>query len=68
MHVPGLMERVRLMGLDEVYLVIRLDHEAQAADLLPIVYGRQSVKCVPFEAMEPIPGCGPPRLRPDHET
>ena len=66
MHVPGLLERVRLSGLDEVYLVIGVDPSAQAADLMPIVYGRQTVKSVPFLVMEPIPGCAPPNGRPEH--
>jgi hypothetical protein len=59
------MERVRLMGVDEVYLVTRVDHEAQVADLLPIVYGRREVDAVPFVVIEAIPGCGPPILRPN---
>lgn len=67
MHVPGLLERVRLSGLDEVYLVLRVDREAQAADLMPVVYGHNTVKSVPFLVMEPIPGCGPPKLLPDRK-
>ena len=68
MHVPGLLERVRLLGLGEVFLVIRVDHEAHEADLVPIVYGHNTVKAVPFLAMEPIPGCGPPQLQPDYRA
>ena len=60
MHVPGLLERVHLMGLYEVYLVTRVDHEAQVADLLPIIWGHQQLDSVSFQAMESIPGCGPP--------
>lgn len=60
MHIPNLLERVRLTGLDEVYLVMRVDHEGNAADLLPIVYGRQQLDAVPFVIIEQIPGCGPP--------
>ena len=60
MHIPGLLERVRLRGLDEVYLVTRVDHEGQVADLLPIVYGKRRLDSVPFAIMEEIPGCGPP--------
>ncbi len=60
MDVPGLLERVRLMGLDEVDLVTRVDHEAQVADLLPIVYGQRQIQSVPYLAVESIPGCGPP--------
>lgn len=65
MHVPGLFERVHLMGIDEIYLVTRVDHEAQVADLLPIIYGKRQVDSVPFLAMESIPGCGPPVPRMD---
>lgn len=53
MHVPGLLERVRLCGFDEVYLVIRVDHVEQAADLLPIVYGRRAVRSI-----HPLPRIG----------
>ena len=60
MHVPGLLERVRLMGLDEVYLVTRVDDQGEVADLLPIVYGQRQIDSVPFLAMEKVPGCGPP--------
>jgi hypothetical protein len=68
MHVPGLLERVRITGLDEVYLVIRENGAEQLADLLPIVYGRSPVRSVPFIFMEAIPGCGPPRLEPEEQT
>lgn len=64
MHVPGLLERVRLCGLHEIYLVTRVDYETQVADLLPIGYGQSSVRSVPFLALEAIPGCGPPQLKP----
>ena len=64
MHVPGLLERVRLCGLQEIYLVTRVDYETQVADLLPIVYGQSSMRSVPFPALEAIPGCGPPALKP----
>ena len=64
MHIPGLMERVRLTGIDEVYLVTRVDAARQVADLLPLKYGVHPRRCVPFPDLEAIPGCGPPRLRP----
>ena len=62
MHVPGVFERVRLCGYDEVYLVTRVDKEAEVADLLPVIYGHRQVESVPFLAIEQIPGCGPPTL------
>ena len=62
MHVPGVFERVRLCGLDEVYLVTRVDQEAQVADLLPLIYGYRTVESVPFPTIVQIPGCGPPDL------
>ena len=65
MHVPGLLERVHLSGLDEVFLVTRVDDAAQEADLLPIVYGRRPLESVPFIFIEAIPGCDPPRLQAD---
>lgn len=65
MHAPGLLERVHLYGLDEVYLVMRVDDTAQEADLLPVVYGRHPVKGMPFNFIEAIPGCGPPQVQDD---
>lgn len=65
MHVPALMERVRVTGIDEVYLVTRVDHVSQVADLLPVVYGKRLIRSVPFGVMEPIPGCGPPVFSPN---
>jgi hypothetical protein len=65
MYVPGLFERVRLVGLDEVYLVTRVDHGAQVADLLPIIWGQRQLDSVPFLVVQAIPGCGPPQLGPD---
>jgi hypothetical protein len=68
MHVPGLLERVRITGLDEVYLVIGVNVAEQLADLLPIVYGRRPVLSVPFTFMEAIPGCGAPHPEPEEQT
>ncbi len=65
MHVPGLLERVRLLGIDEIYLVTRVDQHEHLADVLPLVYGKPPVHNVPFHAIEAIPGCLPPKLRPD---
>jgi hypothetical protein len=64
MHVPGLMERVRMTGLGDVYLVTRVNEDEKEADLLPIVYGRPPVTGVAFLFLESIPGCSPPRLHP----
>ena len=68
MHVPGVFERVRLCGLDEVYLVTRVDQEAQVADLLPLIYGYRTVESVPFPAIVQIPGCGPPDLESNSDS
>jgi CxxC-x17-CxxC domain-containing protein len=68
MHVPGLLERVRITGLDEVYLVIGVNEGEQLADLLPIVYGRRPVPSVPFTFMEAIQGCSPPHPEPEEQT
>jgi hypothetical protein len=64
MFVPGLMQRVRLTGIDEVYLVTRVDHATQAVDLLPLTYGQRQLQTVPFMALEQIPGVEAPRLKP----
>ena len=48
------------MGLDEVYLVTRVDHQGEVADILPIAYGQRQIDSVPFQAMERVPGYGPP--------
>jgi len=47
------------MAMDEVYLVTRVDHEAQLTDLLPIIYGKKQLDSVPFLAMETIRGWRP---------
>ena len=60
MHVPELMEAVHLVGLDEVYLVTRVDHNKRVADLLPIIYGKRQVNSVPFLVMEAISQWRPP--------
>jgi len=64
MFVPGLLQRVRLAGIDEVYLVTRVDHASQAVDLLPLRYGVRQLETVPFVAVEEIPGHEAPRLKP----
>ena len=56
MYVPGLMERVRITGLSDVFLVTRVDEEEKVANLLPIVYGRLPLERVAFLFLEPIPG------------
>jgi len=62
MHVARVLEGVRLSWLDEVYLVTRVDQEAQVADLWPLIPGHGVVESVPFLAIERIPGCEPPDL------
>ena len=62
MHVPGVLERMRLFGFDEVYLVTRVDQEAKVVDLWPIIDGHGMVEAVPFLMIEAIPGCEPPDL------
>jgi hypothetical protein len=68
MHVPGLLERVHITGLGEVFLVTGVNEAEQVADLLPIVYGQRPFLSVPFTFMESIPGCGPPRPEPEEQT
>jgi hypothetical protein len=65
MHVPDLLEAVHIVGMDEVFLVTRVDDAAQLADLLPIVYGNGLLERVPFVLIEAIPGCGRPGLQAD---
>ena len=65
MHVPGLLQRVRLAGIDDVYLVTRVDLLERMADVLPLVYGKPPVQNVPFHSIEAIPGCTAPKLLPD---
>jgi hypothetical protein len=59
MHTPGLFESVRLIGFDETYLVTHVDHEAQRADLLPIVFSLQQLQAVTFLALESNPASLP---------
>lgn len=42
-----------LNGVDEVNVVMRVDREGQAADLLPIVYGQRRLDSIPFVIMDP---------------
>jgi len=65
MHVPGLLQRVRLAGIDDVYLVTRVDLLERMADVLPLVYGKPPVQNVPFHSIEAIPGYLAPKLQPD---
>jgi hypothetical protein len=58
MHVPGLMERVRLVGVDEVYVVLSVDHQRQAVDLLPVLFGGSRLSGVPFVSVEAMNGSG----------
>lgn len=64
MHVPSLLERVRLTGLNEVYLVTRVNDAEEVADLIPLKYAPFTMESVPFATLEAIPGIFPPRLRP----
>jgi hypothetical protein len=65
MYVPGLMDRVSLVGRDEVYLVTRIDYDAQVADLLPMLRGDFAVPGVPFEVIEAIRLGGSPDILPN---
>jgi hypothetical protein len=65
MYVPGLMDRVSLVGRDEVYLVTRVDYDAQVADLLPMLRGDFAVPAVPFEVIEAILLGGSPDILPN---
>jgi len=62
MYIPDVMEIVRLTSMDEIYLVTRVDYEAQLADLLPVFYGKLPVPAVPFFVIEAMPFCAPPLL------
>ena len=55
MHVPGIMEKVRLAGVDEVYMVLTVDHQQEAVDLLPIRFGGERLRTVPFSSVEALP-------------
>ncbi len=66
MHVPGLMDRVRLAGSDEVYVVTRVDYQVESADLLPILNGGPRLVAVPFASMQAVSEKWPrplPRMR-----
>jgi hypothetical protein len=57
------MERVRVVGFNEVFLVTRLDHETGMADLLPLIYGKRRLEGVPFQVIEQMPGYAHPDLQ-----
>lgn len=63
MHVPGLLEKVRLTGIDEVYVVLAVSRQQQAVDLLPILFGGERLRGVPFASVEAIAGDGAHELR-----
>ena len=56
MHDPIFRERVRLVGVDEVYVVASVDRQRQAADLLPLIFGGERLRSVPFASIEKIAG------------
>lgn len=64
MHVPSLLERVRIHGQTDLFLVTRVNAEEQVADLLPIRWGPGSLENIPFVSLEPVAGHVPPRLKP----
>lgn len=64
MHVPSLLERVRIQGQTDLFLVTRVDADQQVADLLPIRYGLRSLEKIPFLSLEAVAGHVAPRLRP----
>jgi hypothetical protein len=63
MHVPDVMEKVHLAGVDEVYLVLSVDHQAESVDVLPILFGGVRLKTVPFFCVEAIAGDAAEELR-----
>ena len=54
MHVPELMDRVRLIGCDEVYLVLLVDYKRESADLLPVLFGGERLRKIPFSSIEAL--------------
>jgi hypothetical protein len=67
MHVPTLVERVRVEGRSEVFLVLRVNHDDRAAHVVPLEKPGAAVLKVPFEELTPAGGGGAasrPILRP----
>jgi hypothetical protein len=66
MHVPTLVERVRVEGRSEVFLVLRVNHDDRAAHVVPLEKPGAAVLKVPFEELTPAGGgaASRPILRP----
>ncbi|HWG20745.1 MAG TPA: hypothetical protein VG225_09460 [Terracidiphilus sp.] len=52
MRSPLLLERVRLIGWDGLFLVTWIDHEASMVELAPLRYGEPVLENVPLHAVE----------------
>ena len=55
MYVPQAKERVKIIGRSDVFLVLRVDEEQQAADLFPLHFAIFIEEGVPFSDLEPYP-------------
>ncbi len=51
--IPVLLERVKIRGLDEVFLAFGIDKERGTADLAPLGTEGPIRRAVPFEQLEP---------------
>jgi hypothetical protein len=52
MYSPTLLDRIRVNRKDGLFLVIRADHDEQAADLLPFKFGQTAIRGIPFKLLE----------------
>lgn len=50
--IPAVRQRVRVSGLDGVFLVVQVDHNSQCA-ILNLLGGPPEAITVPFELLEP---------------
>jgi hypothetical protein len=53
MYVPRPRERVQVVGLPGVFLVISVDQQRRAADLIPLHQSIDIQEGIPFDQLEP---------------
>lgn len=61
MKIPAVRERVRLKGRKGVFIVVGVDRERQAVDLISTISGGHVEEDVPFSSIEPSDDQTPPR-------
>jgi hypothetical protein len=56
MYIPSARERVRVDGLDAIFLVIAVDAIGQTVDLIPLLGAADALENVAFSVLRPYSG------------